>query len=136
MRLPSKRLIVSGVAAWLIAFALGGMDSRHASIASSGNPGQKTWLGALPFEGVAFAQSQAPNTQMSEVAFKNIQVLKGIPVDEFREEFGLSMNFEISSTVPLPIGTLPFRSIGTFSASAESDRTSFPFLKIPPSLEL
>ncbi|MBZ5579816.1 MAG: photosynthetic reaction center cytochrome c subunit [Acidobacteriia bacterium] len=89
MRLPSKRLIVSGAAAWLIAFALGGMDSRHASIASSDHSGPKTWLGALPFEGVAFAQSQGPNTQMSEVAFKNIQVLKGIPVDEFMGTMGL-----------------------------------------------
>lgn len=46
----------------------------------------------LPFEGVAFAQSQAstaPKPQMSEQAFKNIQVLKGIPVDEFMGTMGL-----------------------------------------------
>src|ERR1035438_1234886 len=44
--------------------------------------GAVTWLGAaLPFGGFAFAQ--APKQQVSEEAFKNIQVLKGIPVDEF-----------------------------------------------------
>jgi photosynthetic reaction center cytochrome c subunit len=40
--------------------------------------------------GVVFAQNQtAPKQQMSEVAFKNIQVLKGIPVDEFLGTMGL-----------------------------------------------
>jgi photosynthetic reaction center cytochrome c subunit len=44
-----------------------------------------------PFEGAAFAQAQAgpPASQMSEVAFKNIKVLKGIPVDEFMGTMGL-----------------------------------------------
>lgn len=38
----------------------------------------------------AFAQTQpAPKQQMSEQAFKNIQVLKGIPVDEFMGTMGL-----------------------------------------------
>lgn len=40
----------------------------------------------------AFAQAQTqtpPRPQMSEVAFKNIQVLKGIPVDEFMGTMGL-----------------------------------------------
>ncbi len=48
--------------------------------------------GAFPFEGIAFAQAQnqaVPRSQMSEVAFKNIQVLKGIPVDEFMGTMGL-----------------------------------------------
>src|SRR5579872_1874370 len=46
--------------------------------------------GAFPFESVAFAQAQAaPRAQMSEVAFKNIKVLKGIPVDEFMGTMGL-----------------------------------------------
>src|SRR5579884_880192 len=48
--------------------------------------------GAFPFEGVAFAQAQnqaVPRSQMSEVAFKNIQELKGIPVDEFMGTMGL-----------------------------------------------
>jgi len=41
--------------------------------------------------GVVFAQNQtaAPKPQMSEAAFKNIQVLKGIPVDEFMGTMGL-----------------------------------------------
>lgn len=45
-----------------------------------------------PFEGVAFAQTQArpaQKGQMSEAAFKNIKVLKGIPVDEFMGTMGL-----------------------------------------------
>src|SRR6516164_914071 len=69
----SRRLIISGAAAWLI--AIGGTSlSRRASF------------------GVAFAQSRPAATaapQMSEVAFKNIQVLKGIPVDEFMGTMGL-----------------------------------------------
>ena len=35
------------------------------------------------------AGQAAPATQMSEQAFKNIQVLKGIPVDEFMGTMGL-----------------------------------------------
>jgi photosynthetic reaction center cytochrome c subunit len=51
----------------------------------------QTWP-ALPFERVAYAQAQAKSAQpgqMSEAAFKNIQVLKGIPVDEFMGTMGL-----------------------------------------------
>ncbi len=60
-----------------------------ASIASFSLFSQKPG-GAFPFEGVAFAQAKAaPRPQMSEVAFKNIQVLKGIPVDEFMGTMGL-----------------------------------------------
>jgi outer membrane lipoprotein-sorting protein len=46
----------------------------------------------LQFGGNAFAQNPTPTVpreQMSEVAFKNIQVLKGIPVDEFMGTMGL-----------------------------------------------
>src|ERR1041384_2919909 len=42
--------------------------------------------------GVVLARAQAPaaaRPQMSEQAFKNIQVLKGIPVDEFMGTMGL-----------------------------------------------
>lgn len=71
MKFVSKRLILSGAVACLILIA--GMNlSRRAS--------------------VVFAQSQAPvppRPQMSETAFKNIQVLKGIPVDEFMGTMGL-----------------------------------------------
>ena len=60
-----------------------------ASLASFSLLGHKSG-GALPFESVAFAQAQAaPRAQMSDVAFKNIQVLKGIPVDEFMGTMGL-----------------------------------------------
>ena len=61
MRVLSKHLIHNGVVAWLGA--------------------------ALLFGGVAFGQ--APKQQVSEEAFKNIQVLKGIPVDEFMGTMGL-----------------------------------------------
>ena len=46
----------------------------------------------IQFGGNAFAQNAAPaipRQQMSDVAFKNIQVLKGIPVDEFMGTMGL-----------------------------------------------
>ena len=39
--------------------------------------------------GIALGQNQAPRPQMAEQAFKNIQVLKGIPVDEFMGTMGL-----------------------------------------------
>jgi hypothetical protein len=44
-------------------------------------------MGAFPFETAAFAQAQKP--PMSDQAFKNITVLKGIPVDEFMGTMGL-----------------------------------------------
>jgi photosynthetic reaction center cytochrome c subunit len=43
------------------------------------------WVGSLPFGNTVYAQTQ----QMSEAAFKNITVLKGIPVDEFMGTMGL-----------------------------------------------
>lgn len=43
------------------------------------------WIGSLPFGNTVYAQAQ----QMSEVAFKNVTVLKGIPVDEFMGTMGL-----------------------------------------------
>lgn len=73
MKLPSKRLIISGALAALFVFGVSGP-------------------GFTRFGGVAFAQSQAssgPKSEMSENAFKNIQVLKGIPVDEFMGTMGL-----------------------------------------------
>jgi photosynthetic reaction center cytochrome c subunit len=60
MKVRSKRLIVTGAVAWL---GTGGM---------------------------VFAQAPAAaKPQMAEQAFKNIQVLKGIPVDEFMGTMGL-----------------------------------------------
>jgi photosynthetic reaction center cytochrome c subunit len=49
-------------------------------------PGIIVWLASIALTG---AQAQAPKPQMSEEAFKNIQVLKGIPVDEFMGTMGL-----------------------------------------------
>jgi len=43
-------------------------------------------LGAVPFRGVAFAQAKP---QMADDVFKNIQVLKGLTVDEFMGTMGL-----------------------------------------------
>ena len=70
MKFPSKRFIFCAAIAGLIAIS-GTSLSRHA--------------------GVAFAQNrpQTASPQMSEAAFKNIQVLKGIPVDEFMGTMGL-----------------------------------------------
>jgi outer membrane lipoprotein-sorting protein len=60
--------------------------------------------------GSAFAQTgQTPRPQMSEEVFKNVQVLKGIPVDEFMDTMGmfsaaLSLNC-IDCHVPESVGT-------------------------------
>jgi photosynthetic reaction center cytochrome c subunit len=59
---------------------------------------------------LALAQApQTPKPQMSEEAFKNVQVLKGIPVDEFMDTMGmfsaaLSLNC-IDCHVPESVGT-------------------------------
>ena len=59
---------------------------------------------------LALAQAgQTPRPQMSEEAFKNVQVLKGIPVDEFMDTMGmfsaaLSLNC-IDCHVPESVGT-------------------------------
>jgi len=75
-----KRLVVTGAVAWLINFAL-------APLQHSQPKSRRPVVAALPFESVAFAQDAKP--QMSEQAFKNIQVLKGITVDEFMGTMGL-----------------------------------------------
>src|SRR5579863_7009435 len=68
MHLPSKRLMFTS--ACLVGAALATNTTRS------------------PF--AAFAQAPAaPKPQLSEQAFKNIQVLKGIPVDEFMGTMGL-----------------------------------------------
>ena len=74
MKLPSKRLIVIGGTALLtVGLVMTGPDLSR-----------KTPIGP----GVVLAQAQN-QPQMSEAAFKNIQVLKGIPVDEFMGTMGL-----------------------------------------------
>jgi photosynthetic reaction center cytochrome c subunit len=51
--------------------------------------GAVAWLGAaLPFGSVAFAQTNA-GSQMADDVFKNVQVLKGLTVDEFMGTMGL-----------------------------------------------
>src|SRR5436190_8616035 len=63
---------------------------KHVAGAELARPGN------LPIVIVAFAlcavvsaQSPLPKPQMAEAAFKNVQVLKGIPVDEFLGTMGL-----------------------------------------------
>ena len=83
MRLPSKRLIVSGAVALAIGIALTGTNGARQSSASGSQRGF-----VLPFEGTASAQTgSAP--QMSDKYFKKVTVMKGIPVDEFMGEMGL-----------------------------------------------
>src|SRR5213593_2372028 len=36
-----------------------------------------------------FARAQQPRPQMAEEVFKNVQILKGIPVDEFMDTMGM-----------------------------------------------
>ena len=95
----SKRPILAvgaGIIAWLTSVALtaGGFSTRSSGSAFN-HPNQQRALGALPtFGRAALAQtgSQAQGgsrPQMSEEVFKNIQVLKGIPVDEFMGTMGL-----------------------------------------------
>ncbi len=69
MKLSPKHLIFTAALAALIAFVVSGTNPTR-------------------FSGVAFAQSQ-PQPTMSQNQFKNIQVLKDIPVDEFMGTMGL-----------------------------------------------
>src|SRR5262245_32187551 len=74
MKLPMKQWIFVGAAVLVITILF----------ATSG----ANFAGTSP----VFAQAQAPaagRPQMAEEAFKNIQVLKGIPVDEFMGTMGL-----------------------------------------------
>src|SRR5260370_3345819 len=80
MKFRWKRLIVTGAVVGLIsiAFATSGLNlSGHSSIPSFARPT------------LAQGQNAAPKPQLSEEAFKNIQILKGIPVDEFMGTMGL-----------------------------------------------
>ena len=58
--------------------------TKRASLAVAA--GTIVWLAGIALAG---AQAPARKAQMSEEAFKNIQVLKGIPVDEFMGTMGL-----------------------------------------------
>src|SRR5437667_6924133 len=97
MKLRWKQLIWTGAIAWLvsIAYLTSGMNlSGRSSSASFARPTKTTVSFSAFTPGVALAQGQAAGAatarpQMSEQAFKNIQVLKGIPVDEFMGTMGL-----------------------------------------------
>jgi photosynthetic reaction center cytochrome c subunit len=100
MKFWSRRPILAVVAmtlAWLVSVtfaASGAKFSTPVSDAFHSHPNPTSALGGVlsASTGAAFAQAggQTPVTpQMSEAAFKNIQVLKGIPVDEFMGTMGL-----------------------------------------------
>ena len=88
----------AGTIAWLTSIALtasGAKIPTRSPRASFNHPNQERALGALltsPNAAFAQAGSQAQERsrpQMSEEVFKNIQVLKRIPVDEFLGTMGL-----------------------------------------------
>jgi len=95
MNLRWKQLIITGAVVWLISivFVTSGVNfTGRSSNPSFARPTQTAVNSAPFFAGMALAQGQAPaaaRPQMSEEAFKNIQVLKGIPVDEFMGIMGL-----------------------------------------------
>lgn len=58
------------------------------------------WLGMVASAAGQAAPAPAPGPQMSEAFFKNIQVLKGIPVDEFMDAMGMfasSLGYDCAS---------------------------------------
>jgi photosynthetic reaction center cytochrome c subunit len=87
MKFAVKRLILTCAVACLIVLSGTNLLERP----PAGYPVPRMSLhGALPFDAVAYAQGQTvAGPQMSDAAFKNIQVLKGIPVDEFMGTMGL-----------------------------------------------
>ena len=102
MQIGSRRmrLVVTGATiAWLIGVALvrggTGMSMRAAASASPSNKRAERGAVLSPACGrpgfvQAGAQAGTPQRpQMSEEAFKNVQLLKGIPVDEFMGAMGL-----------------------------------------------
>src|SRR5438477_11104126 len=95
MNLRWKQLIITGAVVWLISivFVTSGVNfTGRSSNPSFARPTQTAVNSAPFFAGMALARGQAPaaaRPQMSEEAFKNIQVLKGIPVDEFMGTMGL-----------------------------------------------
>jgi len=99
MKVWSKRVIgaVAGLmVAWLVTalFAAGTEGlAAHTSTAPAPHRQQPSGLFTLvpkaaPAAAQAGRQGQPGGVQMSEAAFKNIQVLKGIPVDEFMGTMG------------------------------------------------
>jgi len=102
MQIGSRRmrLVVAGATiAWLIGIALvrggTGVSARAAAVSTDASkttvPRSVVYSPACGLPGYvqAGAQSAAPKRQMSDEAFKNVQLLKGIPVDEFMGAMGL-----------------------------------------------
>src|SRR5262245_23484620 len=102
MQIGSRRmrLVVAGATiAWLIGVALvtrgTGMSMRTAAAPAnpSNTPAARRAVFSpacgLPEYGQQGAQPASPKRQMSDEAFKNVQLLKGIPVDEFMGAMGL-----------------------------------------------
>jgi len=57
-------------------------------------------LAALVLSAAVATQAQAPAPQMAETVFKNVQMLKGIPVDEFMDTMGMfaaALGYDCSS---------------------------------------
>jgi len=78
-----KRFVLACAVVGTLGYALTAISpERLSSVAKARHS-----MGFFPFETVAFAQAAKP--PMSEQAFKNITVLKGIPVDEFMGTMGL-----------------------------------------------
>src|SRR5579871_1425925 len=92
MKLPSKRSILRGSVALLLGLAIALTGIKMPRLSPGASFDYRNWLhGALPFDNTVHAQGKQATAapQMSEQAFKNITVLKGIPVDEFMGTMGL-----------------------------------------------
>ncbi len=103
MQIGSRRMrlvVIGATIAWLIGVALvtGGTGMSMRAVAASATPSNtKAERAAVqparcdsPGFAQAGAQAASPQRgQMSDEAFKNVQVLKGIPVDEFMGAMGL-----------------------------------------------
>ena len=65
--------------------------NRTRSVVSTATLAMAAWLG-FGFEGISLAQVRnqtAAKPPIADTAFKNVKVLKGIPVDEFMGTMGL-----------------------------------------------
>src|SRR6266536_2990791 len=103
MQIGSRRtrLVAGATIAWLVGVALAtggnGLSTRAAATAAASHVNSKAERRAFQpacqsrstfvQAGAQAASPQRP--QMSEEAFKNVQVLKGIPVDEFMGTMGI-----------------------------------------------
>src|SRR5690242_15550723 len=89
-----RRPLVFGAIVTMMTFVLGVVSSARLPAVAS----LAAVASAEAGQGQAAATEQAP--QMSETFFKNVQVLKGIPVDEFMDVMGMfssSLGFDCAS---------------------------------------